>query len=68
MAAIDENCKKTSQNTMKNWPVFVIANFCMGSAKTKLPLLTLTNRVKEACPSKIIMTKRTLNFESGNGN
>ena len=55
---------KTGQNTMKKWPVFVItANFCLGNAKTELPLLTLTNRVKEARPSKNI-----INFEAGNGN
>ena len=54
---------------MKKWPVFVIiAIFCLGNAKTELPLLTLANRVKEARPSKNIMTKRTLNFETGYGN
>ena len=54
---------------MKKWPVFVIiANFCLGNAKTKLPLHTFTIRVKEARPSKNMMTKRTLNFEAGNGN
>ena len=53
---------------MKKWPVFVIiAIFCLGNAKTELPLLTLANRVKEARPSKNIMTKRTLNFEAENG-
>ena len=64
-----KNVKNRSKYHEKMAVVFVIiANLCLGNAKTELPLLTLTNRVKEARPSKNIMTKRTLNFEAGNGN